>query len=96
MPINRTFSVGEYMPLAHEEIDEALAAGRTPIVVGGTGLYLRAALSELDLKPPPPADLRERLEEEADTIGSEAMHARLAAARARRRPSASRRATAAG
>jgi tRNA dimethylallyltransferase len=79
VPINRTFSVGEYMPLAHQEIDAALAAGRTPIVVGGTGLYLRAALSELDLKPPPAADLRSRLENEADTIGSEAMHARLAA-----------------
>jgi tRNA dimethylallyltransferase len=78
VPINRTFSVGEFMPLAHREIDGALASGRTPIVVGGTGLYLRAALSELDLRPPPPADLRRRLEEEADTIGSEAMHARLA------------------
>ena len=79
VPVNRTFSVGEYMPLAHEEIDDALAAGRTPIVVGGTGLYLRAALSELDLKPPPSADLRKRLEDEADAIGPEAMHARLAA-----------------
>ena len=78
VPINHTFSVGEYMPRAHAEIDEALAAGRTPIVVGGTGLYLRAALSQLDLKPPPPADLRARLEEEANQIGSEAMHARLA------------------
>ena len=78
VPISHTFSVGEFMPLAHREIDEALAAGRTPIVVGGTGLYLRAALSELDLKPPPPAELRKRLEEEADRIGPEAMHARLA------------------
>jgi tRNA dimethylallyltransferase len=78
VPINRTFSVGEYMPLAHGEIDGAIAAGRTPIVVGGTGLYLRAALSELDLKPPPSADLRRRLESEADSVGAEAMHARLA------------------
>ena len=78
VPINRTFSVGEYMPLAHREIDDARAGGRTPIVVGGTGLYLRAALSELDLKPPPSADLRSRLEGEADTVGVEAMHARLA------------------
>jgi tRNA dimethylallyltransferase len=78
VPINRTFSVGEYMPLAHREIDDALAAGRTPIVVGGTGLYLRAALSELDLKPPPAAGLRTRLEQEADAVGAEAMHARLA------------------
>jgi len=78
VPIGRTFSVGEFMPLAHEEIDGALEAGRTPIVVGGTGLYLRAALSELDLRPPPPAGLRKRLEEEADAAGSEALHARLA------------------
>lgn len=78
VPITRPFSMGEFMPLAHKEIDDALAAGRTPIVVGGTGLYLRAALSDLKLKPPPPADLRKRLEEEADRIGSEAMHARLA------------------
>ena len=78
VPIGRTFSVGEFMPLAHREIDDALAAGRTPIVVGGTGLYLRAALSQLDLRPPPPAGLRRRLEEEADDIGSAAMHARLA------------------
>ena len=78
LPITRTFSVGEFMPLAHGEIDAALAAGRTPIVVGGTGLYLRAALTELDLRPPPPQDLRERLEREADQAGSEALHARLA------------------
>jgi tRNA dimethylallyltransferase len=78
VPVNRTFSVGEFMPLAHKEIDDALAAGRTAIVVGGTGLYLRAALSDLDLKPPPPADLRKRLEEEADSAGPEALHARLA------------------
>lgn len=78
VPIGRTFSVGEYMPLAHKEIDDALAAGRTPIVVGGTGLYLRAALSQLDLKPPPAAGLRKRLGDEADEIGAEAMHARLA------------------
>jgi tRNA dimethylallyltransferase len=78
VPVNHTFSVGEFMPLAHGEIDDALAAGRTPIVVGGTGLYLRAALSQLDLKPPPSADLRKRLEQEADSVGPEAMHARLA------------------
>ena len=49
-----TFSVGEFMPLAHGEIDSAREAGRRPIVVGGTGLYLRAALTELSLAPPAP------------------------------------------
>jgi tRNA dimethylallyltransferase len=77
VPIARSFSVGEYMPLAHREIDAAVEAGRTPIVVGGTGLYLRAALTDLDLKPPPPPDLRRRLEDEADELGAQALHARL-------------------
>jgi tRNA dimethylallyltransferase len=57
VPITETFNVGNYMPLAHAEIDTALKAGRTPIVVGGTGLYLRAALAELSLvKAPPEAE----------------------------------------
>jgi tRNA dimethylallyltransferase len=54
VPVTRPFSVGDYMPLAHAEIDRALAAGRRPIVVGGTGLYLRAAIGELSLVKAPP------------------------------------------
>lgn len=49
VPVTADFSVGDYMPLAHAEIDAALEAGRRPIVVGGTGLYLRAALASLSL-----------------------------------------------
>jgi tRNA dimethylallyltransferase len=57
VPIAEAFNVGDYMPLAHAEIDAALGAGRRPIVVGGTGLYLRAALAELSLvKTPPEAE----------------------------------------
>jgi tRNA dimethylallyltransferase len=54
VPITSDFSVGDYIPLAHAEIDAALEAGRRPIVVGGTGLYLRAALAELSLERVPP------------------------------------------
>lgn len=54
VPVTQPFSVGDYMRLAHGEIDRALAAGRTPIVVGGTGLYLRAAVAELSLVKAPP------------------------------------------
>ncbi len=78
VPIGETFSVGEFMPLAHAEIDAALEAGRRPIVVGGTGLYLRAALTELDLAPPPVDGLRERLEERLREEGLGALHAELA------------------
>lgn len=53
VPVTADFSIGDYMPLAHREVDEALAAGRRPIVVGGTGLYLRAALADLSLEKVP-------------------------------------------
>jgi tRNA dimethylallyltransferase len=52
--IGQTFSAGLYAKLAHAQIDALLAAGRRPIVVGGTGLYLRAALTDLDFKRAPP------------------------------------------
>ena len=54
-PLSHVASVGEYAPLAHEAVDEILAAGTTPLVVGGTGLYFRAALAELELPPAPGA-----------------------------------------
>jgi tRNA dimethylallyltransferase len=56
VPVNQPFSVGDYMPLAHAEVDTALNEGFRPIVVGGTGLYLRAALAELSLVKAPPGD----------------------------------------
>jgi tRNA dimethylallyltransferase len=52
--IDQTFSAGLYAKVAHAQIDALLAAGRRPIVVGGTGLYLRAALTDLDFRPAPP------------------------------------------
>jgi tRNA dimethylallyltransferase len=61
VPITADFSIGDYMPLAHAEIDAALATGRRPIVVGGTGLYLRAALAELSLQKAPPESKRSEL-----------------------------------
>jgi tRNA dimethylallyltransferase len=61
----------------HAAIDEILASRRTPIVVGGTGLYLRAALAELELPPPPVAGARERWETVYDR-DPEAAYARLA------------------
>ncbi|MFL5845261.1 MAG: tRNA (adenosine(37)-N6)-dimethylallyltransferase MiaA [Solirubrobacteraceae bacterium] len=52
LPVSETFSAGEYAARAHAEIDALLEQGRRPIVVGGTGLYLRAALADLDMRPP--------------------------------------------
>ena len=77
LPVDARFSVGEYAELAHAEIDGLLAGRERPIVVGGTGLYLRAALAELSLRPPPPEGVRERWMAELERRGPVALHAVL-------------------
>lgn len=71
------FSAGRFAELAHAEIDGLLAQGRRPIVVGGTGLYLRAALADLELRPPVPEETREVVEAEIEQRGAAALHAEL-------------------
>ena len=75
--IDEEWSAGRFASLAHAEIDALLAAGRRPLVVGGTGLYLRAALAELDLRPPLPHEVRESVEAELAQRGPVALHAEL-------------------
>ena len=79
-PLDHEGSVAEYAELAHAAVDELLAAGRMPIVAGGTGLYLRAALAELGVPPAPPPGARERWERLYDESGAEAAHEALASA----------------
>jgi tRNA dimethylallyltransferase len=71
------FSAGRYAELAHAEVDGLLEQGRRPIVVGGTGLYLRAALSDLDLQPPVPEQVRAAVEAEIEERGPAALHGEL-------------------
>src|SRR3954465_12515513 len=82
VPVEREFSVAEFAADAHREIDALLESGGRPLVVGGTGLYLRAALTELNLKPPADRGLREQVEGELAELGAPALHARLGAASA--------------
>lgn len=77
VPIDGEFSAGRFATLAHAEIDQLLAEGRRPILVGGTGLYMRAALSDLDLRPPVPDAVRAEVEAELAERGPEALHAEL-------------------
>ncbi len=70
-------SVGAYASLAHATIDELVAATGRVVVAGGTGLYLRAALGDLDVPPPVAPDVRARVEREVDEDRS-AAHERLA------------------
>ena len=72
VPLDEEVSVGRYQQLAHAAIDDAEA----PLVVGGTGLYFRAALSDLSIPPP---GRREHWQAEVDRLGVEAAHALLAA-----------------
>jgi tRNA dimethylallyltransferase len=78
-PLDHEGSVGEYQRLAHAAIDELLEAGQTPVVAGGTGLYLRAALVELDLPPAAEPGVRERWEAFYEARGADSAHAELAA-----------------
>jgi tRNA dimethylallyltransferase len=77
MPTHEEFSAGRYAELAHYEIDRLVKTGRRPIVVGGAGLYLRAALAELELRPPVPAMVRAEVERDLADRGAEALHAEL-------------------
>jgi len=77
VPVDGEFSAGRFANLAHAEIDQLVAEGRTPILVGGTGLYLRAAIAELELRPQVPAEVRAEIEREVGERGSPALHAEL-------------------
>jgi len=75
--LDEEMSVGAYAPLAHAAIDELVASNGAAVVSGGTGLYLRAALADLALPPPPTAGMRERIRAEVEA-DPEAAHRRLA------------------
>ena len=77
-PVTQTASVADYAKLARAAIDDVIARGRVPILAGGSGLYVRAALDDLDFPGTDPG-IRTRLEEELTRLGAPALHARLAA-----------------
>jgi tRNA dimethylallyltransferase len=70
--LDEEMSVGEFAELAHETIDELVAATGSAVVAGGTGLYLRAALVDLRVPPAPAAGVRARIEHayDADPAGA--------------------------
>jgi tRNA dimethylallyltransferase len=76
--VREAASVAEYRRLARAQIDRLRAAGTVPLLVGGSGLYVRAVLDELDF-PGTDAALRGRLEQELAAVGPAALHTRLAA-----------------
>ncbi len=93
-PVSRTATAADYQQLAREVLDDVLARGVVPVVVGGSGLYLRAALDDLRFPGTDPA-LRAELEAELAAVGAPELHARLHAlspeAAARMEPTNGRR-----
>ncbi|MBB4925634.1 tRNA (adenosine(37)-N6)-dimethylallyltransferase MiaA [Kitasatospora kifunensis] len=75
--VTETASVAEYQRLARAEIDRLLAAGRPPVLVGGSGLYVRAAIDEMEFPGTDPV-VRAHLEAELTEQGPATLHARLA------------------
>ena len=78
-PVTKAASVSEYQQLARRAIDDIRSRGRTPILVGGSGLYIRAAIDNLEFPGTDPV-LRASLEEELGRLGPAVLHARLEAA----------------
>ncbi len=77
---DQPMTLAEYQQLAYAAIEDIHRRGRVPLLVGGTGLYVRAVLDGLRIpEVPPDPELRARLEAEARVIGAEALHARLVA-----------------
>ena len=76
-PVTQAANVADYAKLARAAIDEIIARSRVPILAGGSGLYVRAALDDLDFPGTDPV-IRARLEDELNQAGAPALHARLA------------------
>ena len=76
-PISKSAAVAEYQVMARAAIDDIAARGRVPVLVGGSGLYLRGALDRLEF-PGESREIRGRLAAELDDVGPQRLHARLA------------------
>jgi tRNA dimethylallyltransferase len=78
LPISETLSAARWRALADVEIERCLAAGRTPILCGGSGLYLRTLMQGIATIPDTPAGLRDQANADWVSLGAGAFRARLA------------------
>lgn len=79
LSITQKFSAAQFAHAANEKITDIKNRGKTPIVCGGTGLYINSLLYDLDFSTPPDYDLRDQLEKECAELGVLAMHKKLKA-----------------
>jgi len=76
LTVDQDASVAQYQLLARQAIDEIRGHGKAAIIVGGTGLYIKSVIDEMNFPETDPA-LRKRLEEEAEQIGTAELYSRL-------------------
>ena len=77
LDIKEEANVSWYQSLAREKIDELIGAGKKVVVVGGTGLYIKSILDDLNFPDTDPV-IRQQITDEAEKVGNEVMHQRLA------------------
>ncbi|MEX0620110.1 MAG: isopentenyl transferase family protein [Solirubrobacterales bacterium] len=77
VPVDEEYSAGRYAQRAHQEIDDQIMVGSVPLLVGGTGLYLRGALTDMEFRPPVPEEVRITVEADIEARGSAAVHEAL-------------------
>ena len=77
LDITEEANVSWYQQLARDKIDELISLGKSVVVVGGTGLYIKAILDDLNFPDTDP-QVREKITEQADQLGNEIMHGKLA------------------
>ncbi len=77
LEISEEANVSWYQQLARDKIDELIALGKPVVVVGGTGLYIKAILDDLNFPDTDP-QVRDKITEQADQLGNEIMHGKLA------------------
>ena len=70
-------NVAWYQQIAREKIDQILSSGKSVVVVGGTGLYIKAILDDLNFPDTDPI-VRQKITDEAERLGNDVMHERLA------------------
>jgi tRNA dimethylallyltransferase len=77
LDISEEANVSWYQQLARDKIDELISLGKSVVVVGGTGLYIKAILDDLNFPDTDP-QVRDKITEQADQLGNEIMHSKLA------------------
>ena len=77
LDITEEANVSWYQQIARDKIDELITSGKSVVVVGGTGLYIKAILDDLNFPDTDP-QVRDKITEQADQLGNEIMHEKLA------------------